>query len=61
MLNIASIVEYFWTKNHHIKNLVIFKKNVRTRPGLPNFHPIEVLGRGSEKQLEVGENLNFLM
>ena len=61
MLNIASIVEYFWTKNHHIKNLIIFQNFVRTSPDLLDFHPIEVLGRGSEKQLEVGENLNFLM
>ena len=23
-----------------------------------NFHPLEVVGRGSETQLQVGENLN---
>ena len=61
MLNIASIVEYFWTKNHHIQNYIIFQNFVRTSPGPPNFHPIEVLGRVSEKQLKVGENLKFLM
>ena len=25
-----------------------------------NFHPLEVVGRGSETQLQVGENLNML-
>ena len=25
-----------------------------------NFHPLEVVGRGSETQLQVGENLNKL-
>ena len=24
-----------------------------------NFHPLEVVGRGSETQLQVGENLNY--
>ena len=26
-----------------------------------NFHPLEVVGRGSETQLQVGENLNDLI
>ena len=26
-----------------------------------NFHPLEVVGRGSETQLLVGENLNYLI
>ena len=25
-----------------------------------NFYPLEVVGRGSETQLQVGENLNYL-
>ena len=25
---------------------------------ISNFHPLEVVGRGSEPQLQVGENLN---
>ena len=25
---------------------------------MSNFHPIEVVGRGSETQLQLGENLN---
>ena len=25
-----------------------------------NFHPLEVVGRGSETQLQAGENLNYL-
>ena len=24
-----------------------------------NFHPLEVVGRGSETQLQVGKNLNY--
>ena len=28
---------------------------------MSNFHPLEVLGRDSETQLHVGENLNLLM
>ena len=27
---------------------------------MSNFHPLEVVGRGSEAQLQVGENLNYL-
>ena len=27
---------------------------------MSNFHPLEVVGRGSETQLKVGENLNKL-
>ena len=27
-------------------------------PNMSNFHPLEVVGRGSETQLQVGENLN---
>ena len=26
-----------------------------------NFHPLEVVGRGSGTQLQVGENLNYLI
>ena len=26
---------------------------------MSNFHPLEVVGRGSETQLQVGENLNY--
>ena len=25
-----------------------------------NFHPLEVVGRGSDAQLQVGENLNYV-
>ena len=25
-----------------------------------NFHPFEVVGRGSERQLQVGKNLNYV-
>ena len=26
-----------------------------------NFHPLDVVGRGSETQLQVGENLGYLI
>ena len=28
---------------------------------MSNFQPLEVVGRGSETQLQVGENLNYLI
>ena len=28
---------------------------------MSNFHPLEVVGRGSETQLQVGENLDYLI
>ena len=28
---------------------------------ISNFHPFEVVGRGSETQFQVGENLNYLL
>ena len=28
---------------------------------MSNFHPLEVVGRGSEPQLQVGENLSYLI
>ena len=30
------------------------------RTNLDNFHPLEVLGRGGDAQLQVSENLNFI-
>ena len=30
------------------------------KTNMSNFHPLEVVGRGSETQLLVGENLNYL-
>ena len=28
---------------------------------MSNFHPLEVVARGSETQLQVGENLNYII
>ena len=28
---------------------------------MSNFHPFEIVGRGSETQLQVGEKLNYLI
>ena len=37
------------------KCLVSYSTNIS------NYHPLEVVGRGSETQLQVGENLNYLI
>ena len=39
----------------------IFKYLVSNWTNMSNFHPLEVVGRGSETQLQVGENLNYLI
>ena len=28
---------------------------------MSNFYPFEIVGRGSETQLQVGENLNYII
>ena len=33
---------------------------LKGQTNMSNFHPLEVVGRGSETQLQVGENLNKL-
>ena len=38
-------------------NITIIKCCVSDWTDMSNFHPLEVVGRGSEKQLQVGENL----
>ena len=40
--------------NH--QNLQMFYAKVKN---ISNFHPLEVVGRGSETQLQVGENIFF--
>ena len=37
-----------------------FKSQVK-QINMGNFHPLEVVGRGSETQLQAGENLNDLI
>ena len=32
--------------------------DIKSNTIMSNFHPLEVVGRGSETQLRVGENLN---
>ena len=40
-------------------NIKIFKCLVTNiKINMSNFHPLEVVGRGSETKLQVGENLN---
>ena len=42
-------------------NINICKRLVSNETNLDNFYPFEVVGRSSETQLEVGENLNYLI
>ena len=39
----------------------IYKCLVSNQTQISNFHPLEVVGRGSETQLQVGEKLNYLI
>ena len=42
---------------------LLMTKNVwfQIKKNISFFHPLEVVGRGSETQLQVGKNLNFLI
>ena len=42
-------------------NIKIYKYLVSNETNMSNFHPLEVVGRGSDAQLQVGENLNYLI
>ena len=39
----------------------IYKSLVSNQTNMGNFHPFEVVGRGSETQLQMDEKLNFVM
>ena len=41
-------------------NIRICEYFVSKETNVSNFHPLEVVGRGSETQLQVSENLNKL-
>ena len=41
-------------------NIKFFKCLVPSLPKMSDFYPLGVLGRSSETQLQVGENLNYL-
>ena len=47
-------------KRHECLDIKISKRLVPNDTRMSNFHPLEVVGRGSETQLQVGENLNKL-
>ena len=34
---------------------------IRIFPSMSDFYPLEVVGRGSETQLQVGKNINYLI
>ena len=42
-------------------NIKICKYLVSRLTNISNFHPLEVVGRGSETQLQVGENLDDII
>ena len=48
----------YWERNVCL-NIKICKCLVQNETNMINFHPLEVVDRGSETQLEVGENLNI--
>ena len=48
----------YWERNACL-NINIFKYLFPNETNVINFHPLEVVDRGSETQLEVGENLNI--
>ena len=41
-------------------NINISKCLVSNKQNLGDFDPLEIVGRGSETQIQVGENLNYL-
>ena len=51
--------QYFWKWNVCLKSR-IWKCLVSNETNMSNFQPLEVVGRGSETQLQVGENLNYI-
>ena len=52
----ASCCKQFWS----LKNILI-KIDPKNSNNTSNFQPLEVVDRGSETQLQLGENLNFIM
>ena len=42
-------------------NINIFKCLVSNETNMSNFHPLEVVGRDSGRQLQVGENLHYFI
>ena len=43
-----------------LKTLCVLHSLVSCRTNMSSFHPLEVVGRGSETQLQVGENLIYI-
>ena len=55
-----SVIVKYWEWNVCI-NIKICKCLVSNWTNTSNFHPLEVVGRGSETQLQVGESINNLI
>ena len=47
----------YWKRDVHL-NSTSCKSFASYRTNISNFHPLEVVDRGSETQLQVGEELN---
>ena len=45
----------------HVKHQDLQISSIKLKKNMDNFHPLEVVDRGSETQLQVGENLNYLI
>ena len=52
---ISKLNHCYWEWNESL-NIKIYKCLVLNLTKMRNFHPLEVVGRGSETQLQVGEN-----
>ena len=50
----------YWERNERL-NTNICKCSVSNKANLSDFHPLEVVCRGSETQLQVVKNLNYLI
>ena len=46
---------------HQARLKEVYQRDNQGQTNMSNFHPLEVVGRGSETQLQVGENLQSIM
>ena len=58
---ITALLNHCHWELNECSNLKICKCWSQIKQILVHFHPLEVVGRGGETQLQVGENLNLIM
>ena len=51
----ATLTPVIWQHRWHFVQIVVIERRSKS-----NFHPLEVVGRASETQLQVGENMEML-